>query len=203
MKAAINDQLPIYWASIKNGKFQIYHNGEISQTSRLRGTIVGYHFKDDEYDNRKFRICLLHTIYADEKTIIAIRTDSGYFRTLCNYLTSAKAQGRERKEMIFSPMLDEKTGKKITACFLQDAELGNWYRAFHTKETATLPQPIPRQLNGVNVWDWQPVIEFYENFISTTYAVGWNDIGLQELPPLVKSPTDYHVATTYPDDLPF
>jgi hypothetical protein len=200
MKAKINELGgPIYWAGIKAGKFEIYHNGEISSANRLRGRIVGQYMKDDEYNGKKFRICLLHTVYEDERTIISVRTDSGYFRTLCNYLASAKAQNRQNALFIFSPSLKEQDGKKIAALFLQDAELLGWYKAFHTKETKTLPQPLAVQVNGQNVWDWTPITNFYEQFIKDTFLQGWGSDQQPTAPAPVMQPMNLADA----DDLPF
>lgn len=201
MKAKINDiGGPIYWASIKQGKFEVYYNGVVSGASRLRGQIVGHYMKEDEYQGKKFRLCLLHTICEDEKTVISVRTDSGYFRTLCNYLASAKAQNRQGAQFIFSPSLQEKEGKKIAAVFLQDAELKNWYKAFHTRDTGTLPQPAQIKINGQTVLDWTPITEFYEQFISSTYGNGWGSdhstASLIYTPPVL-------LADENPDDLPF
>jgi hypothetical protein len=200
MKAKINELGgTIYWASIKTGKFQIYHNGKILSANRLRGRIVGQYMKDDEYNGKKFRICLLHTFYEDERTIISIRTDSGYFRTLCNYLASAKAKGRQNAIFIFSPSLKEQDGKKIAALFLQDAELLGWYKAFYTKETKTLPQPLAVPVNGQNVWDWTPITNFYEQFVKDTFPRGWGSDQEQITTASIIQP----MAMDDPDDLPF
>jgi hypothetical protein len=200
MKAKINELGgPIYWAGIKAGKFEIYHNGEISSANRLRGRIVGQFFKDDEFNGKKFRICLLHTVYDDERTIISIRTDTGYFRTFCNYLASAKVKNRHPSLLIFSPSFKEQDGKKIAALFLQDAELLNWYKAFHNKLTQTLPEPIAVQVNGQNVWDWTPITNFYEQFIKDTFPQGWGFDQQQITTASIIQP----MAMDDPDDLPF
>lgn len=203
MKAAMNTQAPVYWASIKTGKFEVYHNGQKFTAARIAGRIVGQYMKDDAYEGRKFRICLLHTEYDGERTIIAVRTDSGYFRTLANYLTSANAQGRANETFIFSPSYKEDAGRKIAAMFLQDAELKTWYKAFHTKETQTLPQPKKVSINGADVWDWSDIVQYYERFIIATYPQGWPD---QLSAPNIKPVADYNQAPVImneADDLPF
>lgn len=202
MKGAIN-VTPVYWASIKAGKFEIYKDGQKFTASRIAGRIVGQYMKDDAYEGRKFRICLLHTDYDGERCIIAVRTDSGYFRTLCNYLTSAQRIGKAGATFIFSPSYKEDNGKKIAALFLQDGDNQNWYKAAHTKETQTLPQPRQVQINGATVWDWSPVVEFYERFITATYPQGWPDPGTEYKYHI--QPLDFNQAPVIndADDLPF
>lgn len=204
MKAAMNSQAPVYWASIKTGKFEIYHNGQKFTAARIAGRIVGQYMKDDAYEGRKFRICLLHTEYDGERTIIAVRTDSGYFRTLVNYLTSANAQGRANETFVFSPSYKEDAGRKIAAMFLQDSELKIWYKAFHTKDTQTLPQPKKISINGADVWDWSDIVQYYERFIIATYPQGWPD---QLRPAFNINPVaDYNQAPVIineADDMPF
>lgn len=202
MKGAIN-VTPVYWASIKAGKFEIYKDGQKFTAGRIAGRIVGQYMKDDAYEGRKFRICLLHTAYDSERCIIAVRTDSGYFRTLCNYLTSAQRIGKANSTFIFSPSYKEDNGKKIAALFLQDADSQHWYKAAHTKETQTLPQPRQVQINGATVWDWSPVVEFYERFMTATYPQGWPDPGTEYKYHI--HPLDLNQAPIIndADDLPF
>lgn len=204
MKAAMNSQAPVYWASIKTGKFEVYHNGQKFTAGRIAGRIVGQYMKDDAYEGRKFRICLFHTEYDGERTIIAVRTDSGYFRTLANYLTSANAQGRAGETFIFSPSYKEEGNRKIAAMFLQDADLKVWYKAFHTKETQTLPQPKKVSINGADVWDWSDIVQYYERFIIATYPQGWPEGSSAAA--IIPAVTDYiptPVLFNDADDLPF
>jgi hypothetical protein len=200
MKAAINDTSLMYWAGIKNGKFSVYDRGTVHEYTKLRGQIVGQYMKDDEFQGKKYRVCLLHTLYKDERTIISVRTDSGYFRTLCNYLTSAKAAGRQNAVFVFAPSYREQEGKKIAALFLQDAEFLNWFKAFHTKETGTLPAPKLVKVNNVNVWDWAETVTYYERFIIATYPQGWPEQSVSVRP-------NHNILTDIinedPDDLPF
>jgi hypothetical protein len=204
MKAAMNSQAPVYWASIKTGKFEVYHNGQKFTAGRIAGRIVGQYMKDDAYEGRKFRICLFHTEYDGERTIIAVRTDSGYFRTLANYLTSANAQGRAGETFIFSPSYKEENGRKIAAMFLQDAELKVWYKAFHTKETQTLPQPKKVSINGADVWDWSDIVQYYERFIIATYSQGWPEtISAAASITVIADYNQAPVIINDADDLPF
>ncbi len=189
MKAAIEDN-PIYWASLNMGKFEIYHNGVKTYVSKLLGRIVGYHIKADEYNGKNFNVMLFHTEYLNEKTIIAVRTDTGYFRTLVNYLWSAYHLGHKDEIFIFSPALKEDQGKKIFSIFLQNSKTQIWYKAFHTKETNSLPVPKNEIINGAIVWDWSEIVKFYENFIVHIYKPGWNN---QEKPSIINEA----------DDLPF
>lgn len=202
MKGAIN-VTPVYWASIKTGKFEIYKDGQKFTASRIAGRIVGQYMKDDAYEGRKFRICLLHTEYDGERCIIAIRTDSGYFRTLCNYLTSAQRIGKASAIFIFSPSYKEDNGKKIAALFLQDADTQHWYKAAHTKETQTLPQPRTVQIDGATVWDWSDVVLFYERFITATYPQGWPDAQHIDSKPLTALDFNQAPVINDADDLPF
>jgi len=201
MKAAINELGPMYWASIKNGKFSVYDRGMVHEYTKIRGQIVGQYMKDDEYQGKKYRICLLHTVYEGERCIISVRTDSGYFRTLCNYLSSAKAAGRENAVFVFAPSYKEQDGKKIAALFLQDAEFSNWFKAFHTKETGTLPAPKIVRVNNTDVWDWSETVTFYERFIISTYPQGWPNDPAPARPTIPAELAD--VPPADPDDLPF
>ena len=203
MKAAINDQIPMYWASIKNGKFSVYDRGTVHEFTKLRGQIVGQYMKDDEYQGKKFRICLFHTVYENERAIISVRTDSGYFRTLCNYLTSAKAANRHNAVLVFAPSYKEQDGKKIAAMFLQDSEFKNWFKAFHTKETETLPAPKLVKVNNVEIWDWSETVSYYERFVMETYPQGWPDATAHVRPNHNIIADIMDMSSENPDDLPF
>jgi len=201
MKAAINELGPMYWASIKNGKFSVYDRGTVHEYTKIRGQIVGQYMKDDEYQGKKYRICLLHTVYEGERCIISVRTDSGYFRTLCNYLSYAKQWNRENAVFLFAPSYKEQDGKKISALFVQDVETNRWLKQLHTKETGTLPAPKLVRINNADVWDWSDVVTFYEQFIISTYSQGWPDDIEPARPTMPAELAD--VPAAYPDDLPF
>jgi hypothetical protein len=201
MKAAINELGPMYWASIKNGRFSVYDRGTVHEYIKIRGQIVGQYMKDDEYQGKKYRICLLHTVYEGERCIISVRTDSGYFRTLCNYLSYAKQWRREHAVFLFAPSYKEQDGKKISALFVQDVETNKWLKQLHTKETGTLPAPKLVRINNADVWDWSDVVTFYEQFIISTYPQGWPDDIEPARPTMPAELADVPAAD--PDDLPF
>jgi hypothetical protein len=53
-----------------------------------------------------------------------------------------------------------------------------------------MPLPKNEIKDGVIVWDWSEIVQFYENFIVQLYPRGWNN---QEKPSIVNEA----------DDLPF
>ena len=88
--------------------------------------------------------------------------------------------------------------------FLQDAELKNWYKAFHTKETQTLPLPKKVAINGADVWDWSDIVQYYERFIIATYPQGWPEtISAAASITVIADNNQAPVIINDADDLPF
>jgi hypothetical protein len=93
MKMFSNDSPHIVWAKVRNGWLAVWNGKEEILFRHAYGRIVGVSYKMDEWNGNEFEIVLVHLVHDGERWILSMRTDSQYFRTMCNYLYTASAEG--------------------------------------------------------------------------------------------------------------
>ena len=201
-----NDSTHIVWARVRNGMISVWNGGEEILFKHAYGRIVGISYKMDEWNGTEFERVLVHLVHDDERWILSMRTDSQYFRTMCNYLVTAGAQGVLYESLRFAPTMNEKAGKKYSALYIShgDKFLHAYYRTgkpfgINDKHIAGLPDPNTIEIGGRTVYDFTPQVEFYKAFLSRHFSPGWGD---SEAKP---TPADAFTAAPLedPDDLPF
>jgi hypothetical protein len=171
----------ITYLNLKQGKFARKNaNGDIELFDAVDGIIRGVEFKDDEYQGTKFRKLLLTLQDGDEKYLVQVRTDSGYFRGLTNSIANANVDVPVK--LIASSKQVE--GKPQTTIFVnQEGHALKWK---WTKDNmGELPQLETVKLKGKTVYDNSKQLEFFERF--------WLSLLSAAAP----------VAAVHEDDVPF
>lgn len=200
MKAVQQESPRVYWARVRNGRFSIWDGRQEVDFKHLNGRICGIYFKNDEYNGTSYEIALFHLIFEDERWIMSVRVDSQYFRTLCNYLHSVQAAGKLHETLTFSPMLDEKEGRKFSALYVSQGQ--KYFRAHFTQTSGrSADQPIVHEVGGRKIYDWTPVNDFYKAFLTSNFSAGWDGVKHETEP--APASLDIPPPPEDPDDLPF
>lgn len=169
MKAFETNNEKIYWVKTVDGKLS-YWNGKENQTfDQMRGMITDVYFKDEEYNGRKWTDAMFRITCENEKYILSVNTNSGYFRTICNFLHNIDFS----KEITIRPNVQEKDGKKNFTIFLMQNDA--WVKSFYNKEN---PLPVKMnvvEINGQKIYDNSEIITFYKNWLTSTFAKLYND----------------------------
>lgn len=197
MKMFSNDSPHIVWARVRNGMLAVWNGKEEILFRHAYGRIVGISYKLDEWNGTEFEIVLVHLVHDGERWILSMRTDSMYFRTMCNYLVTAGADGVLGDPLRFAPTMSEKAGKKYSALYVGHGD--KFLRAYYRAGSPGLPEPVTAQIGGRTVYDFTPQVEFYKAFLARHFSPGWGD---SEAKP---TPADAFTAAPLedPDDLPF
>ena len=150
----------ITYLNMKQGKFARKNaNGDIELFDAVDGIITAAEFKDDEYQGTKFRKLLLTLVDGDERYLVQVRTDSGYFRGLTNSIANADIS-QPMKLIASSKQVD---GKPQTTIFV--TQHGHPMKWKWTKDNmGELPPLESVKLKGKTVYDNSKQLEFFENF---------------------------------------
>lgn len=151
----------LIYLNIKEGKI-VYkdQSGEKQTCDSVSGLITKVEFANEEYQGNTFEKAKIIITDADEKFMLQMRTDSGYFRGLCNSLRSGNPTGRVK----ISPSYSETDGKKQTTCFVQQD--GAWLKHYFNKNNqGDLPNLEKIQFKGKDQWDGTKQIEYWKNWL--------------------------------------
>jgi len=154
------------YLNISNGKL-VYKDskGEKATADSIVGVIKKVDFADEEYQGQTFNKAKI-TISdgGDSDYSLQMRTDSGYFRGLCNSLKS----GKPLDTVKIVPSLKEVSGKKQITCFVQQD--GKWLKHFFNKDNVGDLPPLEKvSFKGKDLLDGSAQINYWKNWLSTIY----------------------------------
>lgn len=127
----------------------------------ISGTITGVNFKEEEYQGKTYEKCELQLVDGDDRFILAMRVDSGYFRGFVNSLKS----GNPTKPLEISPSSKLVNDRPQTTCFVK--QNGTPLKHAYTRDNpGDLPQLESVTFKGQQMWDSTKQTEFWKNWLN-------------------------------------
>lgn len=196
-----NNSGKLTFVNIKEGKLYVKpKDSEIQFFDFIEGVITKVEFVDEEYNGQKFERAKILLVDDEERYMLQIRTDSGYFRGFCNSLR----MGKPTERIKIAPYYKLENDRPQTTCFIQ--QNGQVLKHAFTKDNpGALPQLEKIKFKGNDVWDGSKQIEFWKNWLSNINfeheaIAGANNYSA---PIASKSEADTNNITEPIDDLPF
>jgi len=187
------------YVHISNGKLVVKENGEQVFYDQLTGVITNVEFVIEEYNQKQFEVVRFTLQDGDDKYILKIRTDSGYFRGFVNALKMANIT----QPIVVSPSSKEENGKTRTTCFLR--QNGKPLKHAFTKDNmGDLPQVERVTLNGIELWDSTKQLIYWKTWLmSITWQLNNENRHKQDGPIATITDEEYNELDAIDDDLPF
>lgn len=158
----------------------------------ISGTIAGVNFKEEEYEGKKYEKMELILMDGEDKFVLSIRTDSGYFRGFCNSLRS----GNPTEKVRITPNYKLVNDKPQTTCFVSQNDVPLKH-AFTKDHPGDYPQLEKINFRGQELWDGSKQVEYWKRWIN---SIKWannsfeNNASIKEDDNQIEDPQD---------DLPF
>lgn len=188
------------YVNISNGRLVVKQNGEQVFYDQLTGIINNLEFVIDEYNQKQYEVLRVTLIDDQDKYILKIRTDSGYFRGFVNALKMANIN----QPIVISPSSKEENGKTRTTIFLR--QNGKPLKHAFTKDNmGDLPQVERVMVNGIEQWDNTKQLMYWKTWLmSITWQINNENINKQESAVNTTITQDeYDAMESIDDDLPF
>jgi hypothetical protein len=187
-----NQNTSFTYVNIKEGSLVVKTKDGILETyDSLGGVIEKVEFLTEDYEGKKIEKVKFHINSIGELFILQIKTNSGYFRGLCNSLASATAP-KEMLKIVPSLKKDDK-GRPKSTCFVE--QNGKFLKHAFTKDNmGILPDLDKVTFKGEVQYDNTKQIEFWKNWLFETYNA--NSIVLE-------NNTIDEDEDEFVDDLPF
>lgn len=186
------------FVNISNG--QLYtkeKDRERRYFTNIEGTITKVEFNAEEYQGKNFEVAKFTLVDGEDRFILQLRTDSGYFRGLCNSLKT----GNPVERVTISPNSKEKDGKQQTTCFVK--QYGKVLKhAFTLANMGDLPQVKSVVFKGQKQWDGTEQIEYWKNWL-LALKFQHELIAQEETLPQHRQVNNTPEPIGAPDDLPF
>ena len=181
------------YVSINNGKLVVRQaDKSTKEYDSVEGHIRKVDFVIEEYNGQKFEKAKFYINAVGELLILQIKTDSGYFRGLCNSLRS----GNPKELVEIQPHCSKEDGKVKTTCFVM--QNGAALKHFYTKNNAgDYPQLEVHEFKGKTMYDGTKQIEFWKKWLNETFVAAPEDQKPSSAP---EAP---ELNTPLEDDLPF
>jgi len=162
-----NQNLNATYVNIKEGSLVIKTREGISESyDSLEGIIEKVEFLTEEYEGKKIEKAKFYVNAIGEVFILQIKTNSGYFRGLCNSLASSTSP-KDTIKIVPSLKKDDK-GKPKATCFV--GQNGKFLKHAFTKENmGDLPDLEKVTFKGEVQYDNTKQIEFWKNWLFNIY----------------------------------
>jgi len=156
------------FVNISNGQLYTKEKDKERQYfTDIDGTITKVEFKDEEYQGQNFEVAKITLVDKDDRYILQMRTDSGYFRGFCN---SLKSSPNPTEKINIAPSSKEKDGKPQTTCFVK--QYGRALKHAHTlNNMGDLPQVTKVTFKGKDQWDGTEQIAYWKKWLS---SINWD-----------------------------
>lgn len=184
------------YLSIKQGRlvYKDKKTGEKKDVGFVSGFITGVRFDEKEWEGQKWEECALSMVDGDDKYVVQMKTDSGYFRAFCNALKS----GDPTKKVKLSPTFSEEGSKKSSGMFVNQGsdKALPWY------STKNDPKDVPAlkavTFKGKTVYDGSEQIEYWKKWLN---SISWtNEFEASSLsqPTFTNTPAQTNTVTAKP-----
>jgi hypothetical protein len=179
------------FVNIKEGSLVVKgSDGNLESYDSLEGVIEKVEFLTEQYEGKNIEKAKFYVNAIGETFILQIKTNSGYFRGLCNSLASSEAP-KEILKIVPSLKKDEK-GKPKSTCFV--GQNGKFLKHAFTKENmGALPDLDKVTFKGEVQYDNTKQLEFWKNWLNVIY----------NSKPIINEPGSDEDDEAYIDDLPF
>lgn len=139
----------------------------------ISGVISGVNFKNEEYEGKAYEKMELVLMDGEDRFILSIRTDSGYFRGFCNSLRS----GNPTEKIRIAPNYKLVNDKPQTTCFVSqnDTPLKHAFTKDHHGD-----YPQLENINGS--WDGSKQVEYWKQWLKSIIWDNGNAIPNNEFP---------------------
>jgi len=186
-----NQNLNATYVNIKEGSLVTKTKDGILETyDSLEGVMEKVEFITEEYEGKKIEKAKFYVNAIGDLYILQIKTNSGYFRGLCNSLASSSTP-KDMIKIVPSLKKDDK-GKPKSTCFV--GQNGKFLKHAYTKDNmGDLPDLEKVTFKGEVQYDNSKQIEFWKNWLSNLYNPNQtiiNNVAIDE-------------DDEYIDDLPF
>jgi len=156
-----NDQQNVIYLNLKEGKIITKEKNTFTQ---LTGTITEILFSEDEFNGKKYEKAKVMISADENKYCLQMRTDSGYFRGLCNSLKS----GNPLELLTLAPNSKLVNDKPITTIFVKQND--KWLKHFHTMENiGDMPELVKVEFKGSVHYDNSNQVNYWKNWANETY----------------------------------
>lgn len=181
------------YVNIKEGKLVVKQMDKtLKEYSSIEGTIRKVLFVDEEYNGNKFEKAKFYINTTQELLILQMRTDSGYFRGLCNSLKSSNYP-KETIEVV--PHFNNTDGKSKTTCFVK--QNGISLKHFFTKQNVgEFPQLEVQEFKGKVIYDNSKQIAYWKNWLNQLFIETKEELKVNQ------KKLDFD-STSQIDDFPF
>lgn len=181
----------IKYLHIKNGKISYKKNKEDSEYSQcgfVEGIITGVKFEDKEYQGKKYIQAGITIVDGDEKYLLQMDINSGYFISFCNSMRS----GDLTKRVKISPWLTEKDNKKKSGIFVE--QNGSSLKWFSTKENPNGVPPLEAvEFEGQKKWSNYKQRMFWKGWLEKATFGSEFEASSMSQPPVTGSPAKTNV----------
>ena len=159
-----NEQQSVIYLNLREGKIVTKEKDKIIEYASITGKILEFQFVEDEYNGKKYEKAKV-IIKADEiDYCLQMRTESGYFRGLCNSLKS----GNPKDLVTLSPNSKVVNGKPVTTIFVKQHD--KWLKHYHTLENmGDLPELHKVEFKGATHFDNSEQINFWKEWANKTF----------------------------------
>ena len=157
-----NNSGRLTFVNIKEGKLYIKpKDSEVQFFDTLSGVITKVEFGNETFEGNTFERAKITIVDGDDRFLLQMRTDSGYFRGFCNSLKT----GNPIEKIKVSPSYKKEDGKNPqTTCFVQQNG-----QALKHYSTLANPQDVPSvskvKFKGKDVWDGTEQVEYWKNWL--------------------------------------
>lgn len=196
-----NNSGKLTFVNIKEGKLYIKpKDSEVQFFDALSGVITKVEFANETYEGNTFERARITILDGEDKYLLQIRTDSGYFRGFCNSLR----MGNPTEKIRCAPSYKKEEGENPqTTFFIQ--QNGTTLKHYSTMEhPEDVPQITKVKFKGKDVWDGTEQIEYWKNWLKSIqweHEVIAGGNGVQQKPP--QHIPEANDITEPIDDLPF
>jgi len=162
-----NTSEKVTYVNIKEGKLVVKQSDKtLKEYKAIEGVIRKVVFNQEEFDGKKFERAKFYINAVGEMLILQMRTDSGYFRGLCNSLRSSNAI----KQMLeIQPYYSKQDGMPKTTCFV--IQNGTALKHFFNKNNlGDFPQLETHEFKGQTMYDGTKQIEYWKNWLNQTFT---------------------------------
>lgn len=158
-----NEGKKIY-LNIKEGRihYKDPKSGEKKDTGTVSGIITNGVINQKEWQGKKYEELALTIVDGDEKYLLQINVNSGYFRAFVNQLRNGDPTLRTK----LAPSYKEEDGKKNSSMFVeQNGTTLPWYST--SKDRKDVPAPKPIAVNGETLMDRTDHNNYWKEWLSS------------------------------------